>query len=416
MKRILDFFKSHEWAKLTVLFLFCGFILFLRRPDALLNAQFWAEDGKHWYADAYNHGLSATFEIYAGTLQIAMRLIGQLSLSIPLSSVPLFFTVVAISIKIIPVVLLYSNKFKDIVPSSRLKFLIATLYICIPNAMEVHANLTNINWHLAIVSFMLIVGSIPKSLFAKIIECILIIISGLTGPFAIFLAIISAFDYAKRRNKHTLYLAILLSLCAFVQFTLLFTSDSPRTTAPLGVNPMTLLEIFGFRIGGSATFGQDTIARIFRPPSAIYLLFGIFTLTTFFIAYLRGTLQLRLFILLTFMLLVASLLKPIASDTMPQWYALLIGAGSRYFFIPIICFYMCMVFLAFAKPYKCYVAKFYKTTAIFALCVAVPTGFNYPVREDMNYKMHVEEFNLSSTGELTCIPIPPDWEMCLEKK
>ncbi len=31
-------------------------LLILRRPDAVLHAQFWAEDGVVWFADAYNFG------------------------------------------------------------------------------------------------------------------------------------------------------------------------------------------------------------------------------------------------------------------------------------------------------------------------------------------------------------------------
>src|SRR5438552_16115464 len=32
-------------------------IVFSRRPDAILNAQFFAEDGPRWYADAYQFGV-----------------------------------------------------------------------------------------------------------------------------------------------------------------------------------------------------------------------------------------------------------------------------------------------------------------------------------------------------------------------
>lgn len=34
-------------------------IVISRRPDAVTNAQFWAEDGKYWFAAAYNHGAQA---------------------------------------------------------------------------------------------------------------------------------------------------------------------------------------------------------------------------------------------------------------------------------------------------------------------------------------------------------------------
>jgi hypothetical protein len=33
------------------------------RPDAVTNAQFWAEDGKFFYADVYNRGLLPTLMV-----------------------------------------------------------------------------------------------------------------------------------------------------------------------------------------------------------------------------------------------------------------------------------------------------------------------------------------------------------------
>jgi|SRR5271165_6523884 len=45
-------------------------LLFLRRPDALLHAQFWAEDGVVWFADSYNFGaLKALLRARDGYLQ-----------------------------------------------------------------------------------------------------------------------------------------------------------------------------------------------------------------------------------------------------------------------------------------------------------------------------------------------------------
>jgi hypothetical protein len=52
-----------------MIFLVAFGVLVLRRPDAIFNAQFYAEDGKYWYADAYNHGWACVFMPQWGYLQ-----------------------------------------------------------------------------------------------------------------------------------------------------------------------------------------------------------------------------------------------------------------------------------------------------------------------------------------------------------
>src|SRR5439155_14577916 len=45
-----------SWYLQLVVFALGFAIVVARRPDAISNPQFWAEDGKFWYADAYNTG------------------------------------------------------------------------------------------------------------------------------------------------------------------------------------------------------------------------------------------------------------------------------------------------------------------------------------------------------------------------
>ena len=76
----------------------------MRRPDALLNAQFWAEDGAFWYADAYNAGpWISLFQPENGYFQTISRLVAGISLLFPLRDAPLFFNVAAITIQALPV-------------------------------------------------------------------------------------------------------------------------------------------------------------------------------------------------------------------------------------------------------------------------------------------------------------------------
>jgi 23S rRNA (pseudouridine1915-N3)-methyltransferase len=69
-------------------------LIVARRPDGIWNAQFWAEDGKTWYAQAYNEGaLHALLLPAGGYLQSFSRLTAALSLAFDLRHAPLVFAV-----------------------------------------------------------------------------------------------------------------------------------------------------------------------------------------------------------------------------------------------------------------------------------------------------------------------------------
>ena len=54
--------------------------------------------------------------------------------------------------------LLLSRRLDAAWPSVPARLLFALLSVALPNAWEVHANLTNAQWHLAIAAFLVLVG------------------------------------------------------------------------------------------------------------------------------------------------------------------------------------------------------------------------------------------------------------------
>src|SRR5580704_15197224 len=72
------------------LFLVACALIVSRRPDAIFHAQFFAEDGHVWFADAYNYGwLHALFRSQDGYYQVLPRLIASLALLVPMTAAPL---------------------------------------------------------------------------------------------------------------------------------------------------------------------------------------------------------------------------------------------------------------------------------------------------------------------------------------
>src|SRR5262249_32543509 len=98
----------------ATLFLVCLLLLYSRRPDAILNAQFYAEDGARWYRDAYQVGWRCLLIPETGYLQTVSRLIALFALLFPFALAPLVMNLCALAIQVLPVNLFLSRRFDGI--------------------------------------------------------------------------------------------------------------------------------------------------------------------------------------------------------------------------------------------------------------------------------------------------------------
>src|SRR3989442_626153 len=81
-----------DWCLQLVVFALAFATVVSRRPDAISNPQFWAEDGKFLYADAYNTGgLGPFLWPYFGYLHLIPRLTALIAHALPLGRGPLLF-------------------------------------------------------------------------------------------------------------------------------------------------------------------------------------------------------------------------------------------------------------------------------------------------------------------------------------
>jgi hypothetical protein len=95
--------RLRPWHHCVIFLLACA-LLVSRRPDAIPHAQFWAEDGHVWFADAYNFGgWAALFRTQDGYFQFLPRLAAALAVLVPLRMAPLVLNLIAIAIAALPV-------------------------------------------------------------------------------------------------------------------------------------------------------------------------------------------------------------------------------------------------------------------------------------------------------------------------
>lgn len=239
-----------------VLFAFAAMVV-SRKPDAFLAAQFWAEDGVVWYRQAYEMGWMSLLHPQNGYFQTVSKIAGNLGQFVDLARAPLLFSLIALAFKLLPVVLLYSSRGKGLVPSASGRLLVGFLYVAHPYSWEVFINVTNIHWHLAIAALLVICFASWDGPSQKISDCAIVLLCGLSGTFALFLAPISAWHWFRTRSRRSLVLATVLFLAASIQLAaLLMTGAATRSSAPLDASWGDLYRIVGGQITAASILGD----------------------------------------------------------------------------------------------------------------------------------------------------------------
>ena len=127
----------------------------------LFRAQFYGEDGTVWFHDAYSSGWAhALFLPCNGYVQLLPRLVAGLALLVPFQFAPLVMNVVGIAMQALVVNVMLSGVAADWAPF-RLRVLWTCAYVALPNSSELHATITEGQWHLALLGCILAVSPPP---------------------------------------------------------------------------------------------------------------------------------------------------------------------------------------------------------------------------------------------------------------
>ncbi|MBD2773881.1 hypothetical protein [Iningainema tapete] len=394
-------------------------ILISRRVDAVFHAQFWAEDGKFWYAEAYNIGiLNSLFLPKSGYLQTISRLCGAVAQFLPLVWAPKLFNLTAIAIKILPVNLIASVRFAQLIPSLQTRLFLALLYLALPNSHEIHGNITNVHWFLALLACMVVLAT-PSSLIVwQAFDIGVILLAGLSSPFSVILAPIAALYWWLRRRRWTFILFLGLLLTATVQATAILLNWHNRFSTTLGATPELFAKILAAQVFLGAILGHRSGRLINYLPGSIVIstLVTVAGIGLVIYCLLKASLELRLFTIFATGVLSISLLSPVVSSTLPQWQELwLPGAGGRYWFIPMLTFVTILTwFLGAKRPSK---LRLTAKIALVTMIVGVIVDWQYPKFADLDFQGYSQKFVAAPIGTKVTIPInPPGWFMELTKK
>lgn len=408
-----------SWYSHILLFIVFFAIVVHRRPDTFLNPQFWAEDGAVWYANAYNLGIIHSLAIaIVGYFQTISRLVAAFAQFFPFSWAPLIFNVVAIIIKVLPVSFMVSSRFSSVIPVLNIRIFLSFLYLALPNSWEIHANLTNAQWHLALLAFMVIVAEPSDRPSWRCFDIGVVMLSGLSGPFSLFLAPIAALRWWLRRDKWIFVLFLLVGICALIQticFSIMYDS---RSHISLGATPELFVRILSGQVFLGALIGQrgyEWTGCYSSVHSMLSLIIAVIGFIVIINALLKAPVQLRLFISFAALIFSAALILPQASDTIPQWQALSTpGNGGRYWFMPMLAFVTIQVWML-SESRSC-LSRAFAVLAISIMAIGIIVDWQHPRYVDFEFKKYVQQFEMSPQGKQVTIPInPAGWSMTLIK-
>lgn len=312
--------------------------LFLRHPGALLMAQFWGEDSWVWYPQAYEQGAASLLNPETGYLQTFPRLIGLLVQGLPFHLAPTLFAVVAFLVQLAPPLFLLTGRLDQAWPDRASRLLFALFMVALPNSYEVQVNLTNSQWHLAILAFLVLQSMPPQGWGQRLFDGAVLLLSGLTGPFCVFLFPVALLRFVAARDRSHLIRLALVSLCVGLQAITYLHKAHQRVGTELGASLITGMRIIALNIEIGLLFGQHAAADVagsalwwqHRSPAIVLCLLGIAALTY---ACMRGPAIFREALLASGLTFAAALAHPQVSIDQPQWHVMQYSGWSDRYYI-----------------------------------------------------------------------------------
>jgi hypothetical protein len=413
-----------------VIFIIAFVIVCSRRPDVILNPQFYAEDGAYWFADAYRLGLHSLLLPQTSYLHTLTRMVALLTLLVPFSYAPLVMNISAIAVQILPVNVLLSSRFANL--DLRIRLLVSFIYLALPNTFETSANLSNIQWRLAVLAFLVLIAERPSNWGWKIFDGTVFVLTSLDGPMGILLVPVAAALWWKRREKWQTATLWLLAPGATVQaitvLTHLHARIAPHITVagevvvdggPNGATFARLISILGRQIFFSSLLGLNAQNWFLDlPATAFFEAFAAAIGVAVLVYALRyAAIELKSFVLFAFATLALTLARPLAgTPDRLQWDWLSVPAcGNRYYFLPMLAFLASLSWIATRKASHVAI----RSLAIALLCL-LPIGiyqdWSYQPFVDYHFQRYAQRFEHAPAGTKVSIPINPGWRMELTKR
>ena len=409
------------WARvLPFAFLMLGVVMLLTRLPVILLTNLWAEDGTVFYAEAYNQGaLRALLIPHTSYLQTFPRLESLLAVHFPVLFAPYLASAVALLADVLPGAVFVSNRFRKVVPARAVRILLALASIALPGSFEVNGNLSNVQWHLALLGFVLLLAA-PRTRVGHVLDLLALAVVGLSGPFG-FLLLPAALVLAWKRGRWLWPRVAVLTVTVAIQGLIYVTHRDQRPPANLGLSGPLLVRILD-RPLLQPILGTDAYQQLLHSTawSALWLPLAVLIAGAVLVALAlwRGPLELRLLLWLGAGVLVFALFGALTPPKGTLWSMLPSGdSGFRYFYIPAFIWIATLIWAA-CQPKLSLLRGIAVGILAVSLLVGIPRDWRYgPELPATGYQAAARAFDRSPPGTDATLPIAPtNWTMSLHKR
>ena len=199
MKRV---FRESDAARVASIGLLLAVLFILRRPDAIFNAQFWAEDGLVFFAeDLIFGGWASVFHPYSGYLHLVPRIVAAAADPLPVAYVPLFYDTCATMIAAGCCALFASAAYRFLIASDAIRAALCVLFAVAPYADEIVGTIANAQWYLSLGALLLVIAPAQERVsFRTVAVTFGILLFSLSAPQAIVFVPLVAWLAIKRRT------------------------------------------------------------------------------------------------------------------------------------------------------------------------------------------------------------------------
>lgn len=400
----------------------------LRRPDFLLRAQLWAEDGPIWFQQAHELGSLAALPLpYAGYYHLFPRLAGAVAVAAGVPHAPLAMNALSALVHAAPVPLALA-----LARSRREAWFLAAcaaLYVFMPYSRETHFSATTAIWPLGLCLFLLVAravglgGDAPAARggalgLAGVAAC------GLSGPFAPLLlpvlvgAVVARWRRRGVRPGRVAWAALgIVVACAALQLALL-AAGSRGMTSSGAPSPAATARILGGQIALGGMLGEDAVHVLHAGGDenlGVYAALALLYIAVVARAAVLGDGRLRAFLAFAHLVLVAGVLFAPASNAGDVLTELVAPQnGQRYWLLPTLGFLAGAAQVATATRHRAERAAL--ALLLPAFLVGAARDFRIAPLRDLDWSGHAARYCALAEGEAIRIPTHPEgWHVDLER-
>jgi hypothetical protein len=315
-------------------------LLALRRPDALLNPQFWAEDGNLLFAQQF-YGEASLFKPYAGYLIVLLRLAAKFADLFPVVRAPLIYNLAALLLASICTAWFALPGFRHLIRDDKLRILACVLIALMPSAGTVLLNLTNLQWYLHLWCCLVCLQPFPggKTRLALLFVYLLFFFSSTLAILLLPLWLLRAVLVKKDRLASLALSAVSLAYAILIKVWLAPAAAGPAAGRAFGA----VLKLLISRVGLMTILGPKILEHEVPHATLTFLLAGTVGAILLLVLSWRARgrprfpVQAAALAYLVFSSL-ALLVLVRAPEPPPDLY--FTGGGARYFFLATALFYV----------------------------------------------------------------------------